>query len=116
MTPELDPRWQWQEIQAFGEVSPRYVRTGCRHTEVVPVESVTGEAVAQLCLTCDGQLPPPPPQREIWGCQICGNDYERMTSAEHDRLDCKDRYLEWSREQFYRLPAALREGLKPLGG
>lgn len=28
----------------------------CLHTEVIPVESVTGEVVAQLCLTCDTQL------------------------------------------------------------
>jgi hypothetical protein len=44
---------------------PTYVRAACQHVaaDVVPVESVTGEVVAQLCTRCDMALhadwPPP---------------------------------------------------------
>lgn len=55
---ELDPRWDWHEVTQLGDRAPRYLRGRCRHLEAVPVEAVTGETVAQLCLTCDTQLPP----------------------------------------------------------
>lgn len=56
---ELDPRWQWIEITEMGSRDPVYLKGPCRHLEAVPVTScVTGEELAQLCLTCDGQLPP----------------------------------------------------------
>jgi hypothetical protein len=57
--PDLDPRWFWIEAASFSQPGPVWVRAGCRHTEVIPVESVTGEIVAQLCLTCDRQFGPP---------------------------------------------------------
>lgn len=53
----LDPRWEWIEVVRFDEPGPTYVRGRCRHLEVVPVESIEGETVAQLCMTCDTQLP-----------------------------------------------------------
>lgn len=56
---ELDPRWDWVQVQFFGDRGPVYVKAACRHLEVIPVESVTGETVAQLCLTCDRQLQAP---------------------------------------------------------
>jgi len=52
----LDPRWEWHEIGAWSGPT-RLVRGACNHLEVVTVESVAGEPVAQLCLTCDHQLP-----------------------------------------------------------
>ncbi len=55
---ELDPRWEWHLTQPLG-MAERYVRGRCLHTEVVPVRSVTGAVVAQLCRTCDSQLPAP---------------------------------------------------------
>jgi hypothetical protein len=55
---DLDPRWRWVELCADGQ-HVRWVRESCRHLEVVPVESVTGEVVAQLCQTCDQQMPAP---------------------------------------------------------
>lgn len=54
---DLDPRWEWVEYRSLGDPNPEYVRGACNHLEVVPVESVTGEVVAALCLTCDSQLP-----------------------------------------------------------
>jgi hypothetical protein len=58
---ELDPRWEWIEVGDFGKAGPSYIRGRCNHLEVVPVTLVlTGEQVAQLCLTCGGQLPPGP--------------------------------------------------------
>jgi hypothetical protein len=54
---ELDPRWEWHEIHDFGSASPTYIKGRCRHTQVVPVLGLTGDRVAWLCLTCDGQLP-----------------------------------------------------------
>jgi hypothetical protein len=56
--PELDPRWDWVAISSFDKPGPTYIKGRCRHTEVEPVTSLTGEEVAQLCLTCDSQLPP----------------------------------------------------------
>lgn len=53
----LDRRWEWHEISTFSQPGPSYVRGLCRHLEVVPVNAVTGEIVAHLCLTCDQQLP-----------------------------------------------------------
>jgi hypothetical protein len=58
MTPQMDPRWDWIEVTAIGDPGPRYIRGPCRHTVLVPVESVSGQVVAQLCRTCDTQLPP----------------------------------------------------------
>lgn len=54
---DLDPRWEWIELHAFGDPTPHYVKSACRHLETVPVDLLTGKSVAQLCLTCDGQLP-----------------------------------------------------------
>jgi hypothetical protein len=52
---ERDPRWEWIPVPTYG--NPDLVVQGrCHHVEVVPVESVTGEVVAQLCLTCDAQF------------------------------------------------------------
>lgn len=55
---ELDPRWEWTLVQRLG-MPDEWIRVRCLHTEVAPVESVTGDVVAQLCLTCDIQLPAP---------------------------------------------------------
>lgn len=54
----LDPRWEWRLVQRLG-MPDEWVKARCRHTEVEPVESAAGEAVAQLCLTCDTQFPAP---------------------------------------------------------
>jgi hypothetical protein len=59
MSVDLDPRWDWIEITAIGDHAPNYIKGMCRHTEVVPVEAIDGNVVAQLCQTCDTQLPPP---------------------------------------------------------
>lgn len=56
---ELDPRWDWVQLNTCGDPNPIYVKAGCRHLEVIPVENVAGEVVAQLCLTCDTQFQPP---------------------------------------------------------
>ena len=54
---DLDPRWNWIELPEFGKREMKYIRGTCRHTELVPVEeSVTGDVVAKLCLTCDQQF------------------------------------------------------------
>jgi hypothetical protein len=55
---ERDPRWEWVHVPTYGDPD-QWVRGCCRHVEVVPVTSVAGEVVAQLCLTCDGQFDPP---------------------------------------------------------
>jgi len=55
---ERDPRWEWCLVQGAG-VPDMWIKARCKHTEVIPVESVTGETVAQLCLTCDTQFPAP---------------------------------------------------------
>lgn len=57
---ELDPRWEWEEVTTFGGET-MYVKTACKHLEVVPVESIIGGdvlEVSRLCLTCDTQLSP----------------------------------------------------------
>jgi len=55
---ELDPRWEWKVVRGIG-VPDRWVKARCRHLEVEPVQSLAGEVVAQLCLTCDTQFPAP---------------------------------------------------------
>lgn len=55
---ELDPRWEWQLVQRLG-CPDVHIKIRCLHTEVIPVESVTGTVVAQPCLTCDTQFDPP---------------------------------------------------------
>lgn len=66
---DLDDRWGWVEVSVLGE-ELRYIRGRCRHRDVVPVDLLTGEIVAQLCLTCDLQLPPPSPVnvQKRYGC------------------------------------------------
>jgi hypothetical protein len=32
------------------------VRGACKHLDTAPVETIDGELVARLCLTCDQQL------------------------------------------------------------
>jgi hypothetical protein len=57
---DLDPRWEWVEERRLCDPEPTYVRGGCNHLEVVPVETTAGgivETVAHMCLTCDTQLP-----------------------------------------------------------
>ena len=39
---DLDPRWGWIEVTAVGDRERQYVKGLCRHTETVPVTSVTG--------------------------------------------------------------------------
>jgi hypothetical protein len=56
----LDPHWEWVEVAEFGKPGPEYIRGRCNHLEVVPVESVEGDVVAHLCVTCDKQLPGAP--------------------------------------------------------
>jgi len=51
----LDPRWEWAEVMT-GDGDSWFVKTACRHLEVVPVQSA-GQTVAHLCQTCDVQLP-----------------------------------------------------------
>jgi len=53
---DLDPRWQWVELAEFGKRDTTYIRGRCNHLELVPVESLDGEVVAKLCLTCDQQF------------------------------------------------------------
>ncbi len=55
---DLDPRWEWCETMAFGRSEPRYIKVRCNHLDTVPVDLLTGEVVARLCLTCDASLPP----------------------------------------------------------
>lgn len=59
MSTGFDPRWEWIEVTQFGNRERQYIQGPCRHTEAVPVESAEGKIVAQLCRTCDTQLPPP---------------------------------------------------------
>jgi hypothetical protein len=55
--PDLDERFIWEEITTLGSATPEYVKVGCNHLNVVPVEAhPTGEVVAYLCTDCDGQL------------------------------------------------------------
>jgi hypothetical protein len=51
-----DDEYDWIEVTKFGG-QPQYVRGACHHVRRTPVESVLGEVVAQLCLSCDEQLP-----------------------------------------------------------
>lgn len=54
----LDPRWDWVDVSPLDKgPGTEYVKGQCNHLEIIPVESVTGETVAGLCLTCDAQLP-----------------------------------------------------------
>jgi hypothetical protein len=55
---EPDPRWEWASVQTFGDPEPVLVQVRCLHLEVVPVESISGEVVAHLCLICDHQFGP----------------------------------------------------------
>lgn len=54
----LDQRWEWHLVHRLG-MPDTWVRGRCRHGEVTPVEALSGEVVAQLCLTCDTQFPAP---------------------------------------------------------
>ncbi len=54
---DLDPRWEWHHVRSLGRPD-RCLRGHCNHLETERVISVAGEHVAQLCLTCDPQLPP----------------------------------------------------------
>lgn len=55
MTEELDPRWEWIEVSTWA--NPDQWRKGrCLHTQVEPVEDLSGGVVARLCLTCDRQF------------------------------------------------------------
>lgn len=53
-----DERYEWDEVRFF-DGSSRWIRGRCRHVDVVPVPALDGETVAELCLTCDEQLPGP---------------------------------------------------------
>ena len=55
---EFDPHWEWVDVTTITDREPVYVKGRCRHLDVVPVHTLVGETVAQLCLTCDAQLPP----------------------------------------------------------
>lgn len=58
--PDLDPRWDWVDVSTVEEgYGTTFVKGSCRHTEMVPVELLSGEVAAQLCVTCDRQFPPP---------------------------------------------------------
>jgi hypothetical protein len=45
-----DDRWEWIELPRHGGQPSDWIPGRCRHTEIVPVKSVTGEVVARLCL------------------------------------------------------------------
>lgn len=48
---------EWIEIRTLCGDS-HFVRGACLHDDRVPVEAaITGEIVAQLCTSCDAQLP-----------------------------------------------------------
>jgi hypothetical protein len=55
---ERDPRWEWVLVRRFG-MPDEWIKARCLHTEIIPVESVTGDVVAQLCQTCDTQFGAP---------------------------------------------------------
>jgi hypothetical protein len=58
---DLDPRWEWVDVSSLGErPGTTFVKASCNHLEVVPVQDVTGELVAQLCRTCDTSWPVEP--------------------------------------------------------
>jgi hypothetical protein len=56
---EFDPNWEWFEVTAVGDPAPVWVKGRCMHLRTVPVDTLDGTIVAQLCRTCDAQLPPP---------------------------------------------------------
>ena len=56
--PDLDPRWEWVNVQALGERDPVYIKATCNHLVIIPVTDTDGTEVAQLCTTCDAQFPP----------------------------------------------------------
>lgn len=57
---ELDPHWTWVNVQTIGERFPVYIKAECRHLETEPVTLLlTGETVAELCITCDSSFPCP---------------------------------------------------------
>lgn len=50
---------EWVELpRLLCEPGPTYVRASCQHAaaDVIPVESVDGTLVAQLCTACDMPL------------------------------------------------------------
>ena len=55
MSVELDPRWEWIYCPTLGGRSfgSDYVKGRCNHLEVVAVQNLDGDLVAQLCATCD---------------------------------------------------------------
>lgn len=56
----LDPHWNWVNVQALGDPAPVYIRCECLHLETVPVTLlITGELVAEICITCEAQLSAP---------------------------------------------------------
>lgn len=60
---ELDDRFIYDEITTLGG-DTQYVRVGCHHRNRMDVRNIhTDIVVAQLCVDCDTQLPPP---KEPW--------------------------------------------------
>ena len=57
---EFDPRWEWIKVEQHG-LKPIYVKGLCNHIDTTPVVTLDGEHVAQICLTCDAELPPASP-------------------------------------------------------
>lgn len=51
-----DDRFEWVEITSLSDPERKYIVQRCKHVDAVPVESVTGDIVAHLCLICDRQL------------------------------------------------------------
>jgi hypothetical protein len=60
-----DPRWEWIDVSSLGQQpGTTIIRGACKHLERHLVTSiVTAEVLAQLCATCDAQLPPPPQEK-----------------------------------------------------
>jgi hypothetical protein len=57
MTVELDPRWEWIDAPALGEMpGTTFVKGRCNHLELMPIHAVTGTYVADWCRTCDTQF------------------------------------------------------------
>lgn len=58
------PEWLTQRLPQRDSTAtsiapgPVWIKGHCRHLEVVPVTSVLGEEVAQLCKTCEEQFEP----------------------------------------------------------
>jgi len=48
---------EWIDITPVGSREPVYIPGRCHHLATVPVDSVTGRIVAELCIMCDTQLP-----------------------------------------------------------